>query len=364
MASVIAGMLIIIYYLLTSLCGTVIFMSPAFIFMLCSPKLFRWWNDLMYWWWSAFITGIYEVFFDTKVFITGDLPQDPKERCIIIMNHRTRQDWLLFWAVSHRYFAVENIKIILRGDLKYVPGVGWGMQMLNFIFLKRKWEKDRIVFSRTLDYFNDIDYPAKIIIFPEGTNYEEISALRGYKYANIHGLQQYEYCLHPRVTGFAFLVSKLREKRLDAVYDVTVAYPKTMPQSEMTLLKGNIPEELHYQIKRYDNSELPEDQEELGEWCKKRWAEKEDRLRQFYTVDKTFDGNNTPDTTGKFKFILATLFWILIVPISMYLTYYNTILRYHVIIVSSLYFICGYMRGLEVISIDWYYYWYGKKKRN
>ena len=59
-----------------------------------------------------------------KIFITGDLPKDPKERSIIIMNHRTRQDWLLFWAVLHRYFNCKNSKIILRGDLKHFPGFG------------------------------------------------------------------------------------------------------------------------------------------------------------------------------------------------------------------------------------------------
>lgn len=37
---------------------------------------------------------------------------------------------------------------------------------------------------------------------------------------------------------------------LDAVYDVTVAYPKTLPLSELDLIKGKMPEEVHFHIKR------------------------------------------------------------------------------------------------------------------
>jgi lysocardiolipin and lysophospholipid acyltransferase len=38
--------------------------------------------------------------------------------------------------------------------------------------------------------------------------------------------------------------------QLDAVYDFTIAYPKTVPQTELDLLKGKFPEEIHFNIKR------------------------------------------------------------------------------------------------------------------
>ena len=37
---------------------------------------------------------------------------------------------------------------------------------------------------------------------------------------------------------------------LDAVYDITVGYPQTMPQSEFDILKGRFPEEVHFTITR------------------------------------------------------------------------------------------------------------------
>jgi lysocardiolipin and lysophospholipid acyltransferase len=37
---------------------------------------------------------------------------------------------------------------------------------------------------------------------------------------------------------------------LDAIYDVTVAYPDHMPEKEEDLKHGKIPREVHFHIKR------------------------------------------------------------------------------------------------------------------
>lgn len=41
---------------------------------------------------------------------------------IVIMNHRTRLDWLFYFCVLYRLNALDKIKIILKDDLKQVPG--------------------------------------------------------------------------------------------------------------------------------------------------------------------------------------------------------------------------------------------------
>lgn len=40
--------------------------------------------------------------------------------------------------------------------------------------------------------------------------------------------------------------------QINTIYDVTVAYPKTMPQREVALVLGEYPPEVHFDIKRYD----------------------------------------------------------------------------------------------------------------
>ena len=56
---------------------------------------------------------------------------------------------------------------------------------------------------------------------------------------------------------------------LDAVYDISIAYPHNFPQNEPELLRGNFPREVHFHIKRHPIENLPEGDEELADWCKK-----------------------------------------------------------------------------------------------
>lgn len=99
-------------------------------------------------------------------------------------------------------------------------------------------------------------------------------------YAKKAGLQPFQHVLIPRTTGFTYLVNKMRSgEQLDAVYDVTVAYPKTLPQTELDVLKGRLPEEVHFHIKRHHASSLPSTDEGLKAWLMTAWTEKDELLR-------------------------------------------------------------------------------------
>ncbi len=67
-----------------------------------------------------------EILFGMKVHITTeDIPSDLRnEKAIIMMNHRTRLDWLYYWSVVMRQGKLENEKIILKNELKQIPGAG------------------------------------------------------------------------------------------------------------------------------------------------------------------------------------------------------------------------------------------------
>ena len=61
--------------------------------------------------------------FGVKIVITGDKP--PKnENSIIIMNHRCRLDWMFYWNVAARYGGLQQEKIIMKHELKHIPGPG------------------------------------------------------------------------------------------------------------------------------------------------------------------------------------------------------------------------------------------------
>ncbi|XP_065445416.1 lysocardiolipin acyltransferase 1 isoform X6 [Chrysemys picta bellii] len=127
------------------------------------------------------------------------------------MNHRTRMDWMFLWNCLLRYSYLRLEKICLKSSLKSVPGFGWAMQVAAFIFIQRKWEDDKNHFENMLDYFCDIHEPLQLLIFPEGTDLTANTKARSNEFAEKNGLRKYKYVLHPRTTGFTFVVERLRE---------------------------------------------------------------------------------------------------------------------------------------------------------
>ena len=163
------------------------------------------------------------------------------------------------------------------------------MQFSNFLFIKRKWSLDEKEFHDKLFYLNSIDSPCQLLLFPEGGDMTHKSKKRSDSYADENSLPHYQYCLHPRTTGFVYVMNALRSGGLDAVYDVTIGYPDALPKTEVELAKGIMPQEVHFHIKSYDDKDLPHDDEHLGQWCKDRWEEKEERLMNFYSHKEFHD---------------------------------------------------------------------------
>ena len=64
-----------------------------------------------------------ELVFGVRVKICGD--QKPLDGpCLIIMNHRTRFDWLFLWSYMIRMGDLRHHKIILKQSLKKIPLFG------------------------------------------------------------------------------------------------------------------------------------------------------------------------------------------------------------------------------------------------
>ncbi|XP_028828491.1 lysocardiolipin acyltransferase 1 [Denticeps clupeoides] len=269
---------------LGSFFGSVFMLGPVLPLMLLSPAWYRWLTDRIVATWLTLPVALLELVFGVKVVISGD-GFVPGERSVIVMNHRTRLDWMFLWCCLLRYSYLRQEKICLKAALKAVPGFGWAMQVASFIFIHRRWEDDRGHMTNMLDYFCHIREPLQLLLFPEGTDLTDNTLTRSHQFAEKNGLPQYEYVLHPRTTGFTFIVDSLRRgNSLDAVHDITVAYPQNIPQTERHLLLGLFPREIHFHVRRHPASSLPTQEAALQTWCKERWAEKEQRLREFYSL--------------------------------------------------------------------------------
>ncbi|XP_008056709.1 lysocardiolipin acyltransferase 1 [Carlito syrichta] len=354
-----------IYFILTlfwgSFFGSVFMLGPFLPLMFVNPSWYRWISNRLVATWLTLPVALLETMFGVKVVITGDAFV-PGERSVIIMNHRTRMDWMFLWNCLMRYSYLRLEKICLKASLKSVPGFGWAMQAAAYIFIHRKWKDDKSHFEDMIDYFCDIREPLQLLIFPEGTDLTENSKLQSNAYAEKNGLQKYEYVLHPRTTGFTFVVDRLRGGgNLDAVHDITVAYPHNVPQSERHLLQGDFPAEIHFHVRRYPVATLPASEEGLRLWCRQRWAEKEGRLRAFYQGPRSFGRAGAgvaavPPCKSELRVLLlkalSLLYWTLFSPAMCLLLYGCRLARwYFVAAVLVLVLQERLFGGLEVIEL-------------
>ncbi|KAF2984752.1 hypothetical protein EK904_000027 [Melospiza melodia maxima] len=73
--------------------------------------------------------ALLEMVCGAKVVVTGD-GFVPGERSVIIMNHRTRMDWMFLWNCLLRYSYLRLEKICLKSSLKSIPGFGMSLNPL------------------------------------------------------------------------------------------------------------------------------------------------------------------------------------------------------------------------------------------
>ncbi|CAK6434940.1 unnamed protein product [Pipistrellus nathusii] len=365
-----------IYFILTlfwgSFFGSIFMLGPFLPLMFISPSWYRWINNRLVATWLTLPVALLETLFGLKVILTGDAFV-PGERSVIIMNHRTRMDWMFLWNCMMRYSYLRLGKVCLKASLKSIPGFGWAMQAAAYIFIHRKWKDDKSHFEDILDYFCDIREPLQLLIFPEGTDLTENSKARSNEFADKNGLQKYEYVLHPRTTGFTFVVDRLREgKNLDAVHDITVAYPHNIPQTEKHILEGDFPKEIHFHVHRYPVDALPTSKEDLELWCHKRWEEKEERLRSFYQGERDFRLTGqpvVPPCKSELRVLvvkfLSILYWVLFSPAMCLLIYLYSLVRWYFIITIVIFVVQERIfGGLEFMELACYRYLHKQSHSN
>ncbi|XP_066535401.1 lysocardiolipin acyltransferase 1 [Hoplias malabaricus] len=368
----IRGLYFVVTLFLGSFFGSIFMLGPVLPLMLLSPAWYRWLTDRIVATWLTLPVALLEMVFGVKVVITGD-GFVPGERSVIIMNHRTRLDWMFLWCCLLRYSYLRLEKVCLKAALKAVPGFGWAMQVASFIFIHRKWEEDRIHMANMLGYFCDIREPLQLLLFPEGTDLTDNTRARSDVFAEKNDLPKYEYVLHPRTTGFTFIVDTLRkENNLNAVHDITVAYPKNIPQTERHLVLGLFPREIHFHVRRYPVSTLPENADLLQAWCQERWAEKERRLKEFYSATpRLFDNPEArvPPCKSELRVTLvktaSLCYWTLFIALSFFGLWMWAPLRMFFLLVVAFFLVQQkIMGGVEMLELACHRHWSTKSQKD
>ncbi|KAF7639349.1 PlsC domain-containing protein [Meloidogyne graminicola] len=274
------------------------------------------------------------------------------EPSILIINHRTRLDWFYFWLVLWRMnpWLMTTNRIALKELLSYIPGAGFGMQGLLYLFLKRDFEIDKIRITKLIDYYADMDIPYQILIFPEGTDKTINTSNSSNRYADKEGLPRLKYLIYPRTAGFVHLVQKMRQRNyLISVYDITIAYPcNNIIQNETEMLFfGKISSQVHYAIRRFEQNELPKSDEDLNKWLNKLWIEKEQRNN--LKVNRIWIKDNWKQIIIK---IFGFCFWCSVVPIWIFHLRFIIFVQFGFIYLLINYlFIYGIYGGLDKLII-------------
>ncbi|KAJ1733681.1 hypothetical protein LPJ72_002749 [Coemansia sp. Benny D160-2] len=330
----------------------IFFIGHSFVFNMCqlvvcpwlkqvSPRANRKFNQQVERWFCFLLLSATQLWAPTKLVLTGDrtllgessspggdyetdssraatgnrgVPDEKpwfqpaiEHGCMVISNHQTYFDWIIIWILSYYQKCDGFMKIILKAELKNVPLFGWGMQFLDFMFLKRKWSDDEKTFTDHMRRIVEHDDPAWLLIFPEGTvicnKRKEISD----KFAKKMELRQPEHTLLPRVHGSRVCLNKLRQ-RIPYLYDLTIGYEGLkkgdIPEDEYGLVsmygKRVYPREVHIHVKRYAVSDIPEDEEGFTKWMHHIFVEKDKRMARFYELgrfphDSSEDSSIPPD---------------------------------------------------------------------
>ncbi|CAG9767735.1 unnamed protein product [Ceutorhynchus assimilis] len=269
-----------------SMFGGYLLFVPLIWLQILTPKFHRKILDFVVNSWQYYITTLL-LRQNCQVQVTGD-PINSDEVSLIISNHRTRVDWNFLWPVMYHAVQGKNrwwysTKFVLKKSIKNVPIAGWVMQMAMYIFINRNWEEDKKLLNNYIDYVAEMAYKHILILFPEGTDLTPKTKQSSDKFADANGLPKYKHVLHPRCTGFVYLVDEMRKNKcLDAVYDVTLIYPDDCPQTEEELfVQGKIPQKVMAHLVRYPVPLLPDTQDELKQFLEKRWLEKEKVIEEF-----------------------------------------------------------------------------------
>ena len=227
------------------------------------------------WWWLC--TVVTERLNKIEIRRTGDdVPAD--ENALVVVNHQTMADIPALFELAGPKNRLGDMKWFVKDVIKYVPGAGWGMLFLDCIFLERDWAKDKERIDRTLSHLRDGNMPFWIISFCEGTRLtpDKLAAARAF--AVERSMPEPQHTLLPRTRGFVATVQGLRS-RLDAVYDVTIAYHGATPS--LSEFVSGACRRFDMDVHRYPTAALPQQDDELVAWLQRRFREKDTRLERF-----------------------------------------------------------------------------------
>ncbi|XP_028114843.1 1-acyl-sn-glycerol-3-phosphate acyltransferase 2-like isoform X3 [Camellia sinensis] len=287
-----AGPVIVSLGVLFFLSGLVVNLIQAICFVLVRPlskntyrKINRvvaelLWLELVWlvdWWAGVQI----KLFTDSETFrLMG------KEHALVVSNHKSDIDWLVGWLLAQV--------------------IGWSMWFSEYLFLERSWAKDEKTLKSGLQQLQDFPRPFWLALFVEGTRFTQAKLKAAQEYAASAGLPVPRNVLIPRTKGFVSAVSEMRSF-VPAIYEVTVAIPKSSPPPTMLRLFKGKSSVMHVHLKRHLMKDLPETDDAVAQWCRDMFVAK-DKLLDKHIAEDIFS-EQEQDMGRPIKSLVVIISW-------------------------------------------------------
>lgn len=248
----------------------------SLLFYPISRPLFRGINHSMSGiWWAANYFASTKIL-GHKIIFSGHEALPNTENVIVISNHQTMSDIPCIMALAYLKKSGSNAKFFVKDPLKWVPGIGWGMHFLNYIFLKRNWHRDAKSILKTFETIRNDSIPLWLVNFPEGTRATPAKLAISQGFARQKNLKVLENVMIPRTKGVTSTITGLKD-HFDAVYDFTIYYGKEAPSLLEFYVCKLVP--IHVHVERIPASLLTGTEEELALWLHERFHLKDERIK-------------------------------------------------------------------------------------
>jgi len=230
--------------------------------------------------WVGVNDRLFDGFLETRWQIEGVEGLRRDGHYLLISNHIS---WVDIFAVLRAFhLRAPFIRFFLKHALIWSPIVGQAAWALEFPFMRRyspeylaqhpeKRGRDLETTKKACRRYRQL--PVSILNFVEGTRFDRQK----------HEDQQspYRHLLRPRVGGIGFVLASMSEQ-LDAIYDVTVVYPKRdvtifdflanrLPWIRVQARRIEIPEELRSAA----ITEPGEARDRFKQWVEEIWRQKD-----------------------------------------------------------------------------------------
>jgi len=236
--------------------------------------------------WAEICKAIFALMTPTRWDIRGDQNLRSDTSYLVVCNH---QSWVDIAALVQTFNRkTPYFKFFLKKELIWVPFLGLAFWALDYPFMKRYSKellekrpelkgKDLEITKAACEKFADM--PVTVVNFLEGTRCTPEKQAR----------QQspYKHLLRPKAGGVAFVMAALGDD-LDALLDVTIAYPQGKPPGFWALLSGQL-DRVIIDVRTHnldpalwagDYQEDPAFRASVQRWVSDLWEQKDARIER------------------------------------------------------------------------------------